>query len=158
MGFNAGHSHRKIHQVIEVTARTYTITPDQSGFTFIQNNVLGTEFTLPADTTEVGFHCKIVTKINIGIHGGLGRIFKITTGVDGQLMLGSVAIVGAGAKQDVFTANGSSHDNMLIDAPAEGGGPGMWFNCTLVGVDKWHIHGHAHVFGGAAPTNPWSNS
>ena len=158
MGFSAAPSHDRIHKVIEVTARTYTITPDQSGFTFIQNNVLGTEFTLPADTTEVGFHCKIVTKILVAPHGGLGRIFKITTGVDGQLMLGSVAIVGAGAKQDVFTANGSSHDNMLIDHPGEGGGAGMWFNCTLVGVDKWHIHGHAHVAGAGTPTNPWSNS
>ena len=157
MGFSPGYDHGNVHKVVEVTARTYTITPDQSGFTFIQNNVLGTEFTLPADTTEVGFHCKIVTKILIVPHGGLGRIFKITTGVDGQLMLGSVAIVGAAAKQDVFLPNGSSHDNIIRDALAEGGGPGQWFECTLVGVDKWLIHGHASIVGSGTPTSPWSN-
>jgi len=160
MGFSRGHDHGTIHKVIQVTAQTYTITPEQSGFTFVQNHGSGCTFTLPADTTEVGFHCKIVTAVNVAPAGG--KQIKITTAASDQLMLGSIASVGAAAKQDVFTANGSSDYNITIDAVTDGGGPGMWFECILVGVDKWLIHGHANLTapGGinATPTDPWSDS
>ena len=160
MGFSRGYDHGTIHKVIQVTAQTYTITPEQSGFTFVQNHGSGCAFTLPADTTEVGFHCKIVTAVNVA--AGSGKQIKITTAASDQLMLGSIASVGAAAKQDVFTANGSSDYNITIDATTDGGGPGMWFECILVGVDKWLIHGHANLTtpGGpnATPTDPWSDS
>jgi hypothetical protein len=117
---------------------------------------------LPADTTEVGFHCKIVTAVNVAINPVVPRIIKISTAASDQLMLGSIASVGAAAKQDVFIANGSSDYNITIDAGTEGGGPGMWFECILVGVDKWLIHGHANLTapGGptTTPTDPWSDS
>ena len=162
MGFSRGHDHGTIHKVIQVTATTYTITPDQSGFTFVQNSASGCTFTLPADTTEVGFHCKIVTAVNVPVNPAVPRIIKISTAASDQLMLGSIASVGAAAKQDVFIANGSSDYNITIDAANEGGGPGMWFECILVGVDKWLIHGHANLTtpGGpnATPTDPWSDS
>jgi len=160
MGFSRGHDHGTIHKVIQVTATTYTITPDQSGFTFVQNSANGCTFTLPADTTEVGFHCKIVTAVNVPMVGG--KQIKISTAGDGQLILGSIASVGVAAKQDVFIANGTSHDNIVIDHIAEGGGSGMWFDCLLVGVDKWLINGHAHITAPSgplsAPTSPWSES
>ena len=160
MGFSRGHDHGTIHKVIQVTAQTYTITPEQSGFTFVQNHGSGCTFTLPADTTEVGFHCKIVTAVNVVPIGGKKII--ITAAASDQLMLGSIASVSAGAKQDVFIANGSSDYNITIDAGSEGGGPGMWFECILVGVDKWLIHGHANLPapGGptSTPTDPWSDS
>ena len=161
MGFNDGKSHDKIHKVIRVTSYPYTITPDQSGFTFLSEapgggGTVDFKFILPADTTEVGFHCTIIRSTNHAIPIG-GRKFTISTAADGQLMLGAIATVGSAAKQDVFLPNGSSHDNILMDAAAEGGGPGMWFECILVGVDKWLIHGHGYVAGTGAPTNPWSN-
>ena len=160
MGFSRGYDHGIIHKVVEVTAQTYTITPEQSGFTFVQNHGSGCTFTLPADTTEVGFHCKIVTAVNVAPIGG--KQIKITTAASDQLMLGSIASVGAAAKQDVFTANGSSDYNITIDAGSEGGGSGMWFECILVGVDKWLIHGHANLTaaggGNATPADPWSDS
>jgi hypothetical protein len=157
MGFNGGHKHENVHKIIRVTTTPYTITPDQSGFTFISENPLTPTFILPEDTTGIGFHCTIINPINVNT-GVTGRHFKISTAGDGQLMLGAIATVGAGAKQDVFLPNGSSHDNILMDATAEGGGAGMWFECILVGVDKWLIHGHGMVGSSAAPTNPWSNS
>ncbi len=160
MGFSPGYDHGIIHKVVEVTAQTYTITPEQSGFTFVQNHGSGCTFTLPADTTEVGFHCKIVTAVNVAAGGG--KQIKITTAASDQLMLGSIASVSAGAKQDVFIANGSSDYNITIDAGSEGGGPGMWFECILVGVDKWLIHGHANLTApvgpNATPADPWSDS
>ena len=157
MGFNSAPSHNKVHKVIRVTTTPYTITPDQSGFTFLSEHPTTPVFTLPADTTEIGFHCTIINPVNVNT-GVTGRHFKITTAADGQLMLGAVATVSAGAKQDVFLPNGSSHDNILMDATAEGGGAGMWFECILVGVDKWIISGHGMVGSSAAPTSPWSNS
>ena len=160
MGFSGGYTHDAIHQVVEVTAQTYTITPEQSGFTFVQNHGSGCTFTLPADTTEVGFHCKIVTAVNVAAGGG--KQIKITTAASDQLMLGSIASVGAAARQDVFIANGSSDYNITIDAVTDGGGPGMWFECILVGVDKWLIHGHANLTAPSGPTStptdPWSDS
>ena len=158
MGFSRAYRHGEVHKVIRTLGLDvpYVITPDQSGYTFLSENPLTAEFVLPADTTEVGFHCTIINNPNIA-SGNPGRHFKISTAGDGQLMLGSVATVGAGAKQDVFIANGSSHDNIIMDAASEGGSSGMWFECTLVGVDKWLIHGHGYVAGTGAPTNPWTD-
>ena len=158
MGFSPGYDHGNVHKVISTLGLDvpYVITPDQSGYTFLSQHPLTAEFVLPADTTEIGFHCTIINVPNVST-GVSGRHFKISTAGDGQLMLGAIASVGGAAKQDVFIANGSSHDNIIMDAAAEGGGIGQWFECTLVGVDKWLIHGHGNIAGTAAPVDPWSN-
>jgi hypothetical protein len=151
-GFKASVTARDIHKVTEVTDATYAIGKAESGHILALNRPAGITLTLPADTLPVGWNIKMV------VLSTFTGTWKIAAAADGDLMFGAYQVVSVAHAQeaDVFTANGSSNDNIVIDADNKGRQAGSWFEFFLMGENEWIVRGETYCT--ATPTNGWSDT
>ena len=129
--FKHKESARDVHKVTEVTTATYSLTQEENGHILSIKMVVLTTFT---------------------------GTWKIASAADGDLMFGAYQVVSIAAAQeaDVFAADGTGNDNIVIDADNKGRQAGSWFEFFLMGENEWVVRGETYCT--ATPTTGWSDS
>jgi hypothetical protein len=158
MGFGRGSNFkgretaREVHKVTEVTTATYNLSQEENGHLLALNRAAGITINLPADTLPVGWKIKMVVLTTFT------GTWKIAAAADGDLMFGAYQVVSIAAAQeaDVFAANASSNDNIIIDADNKGRQAGSWLEFFLMGENEWVVRGETYCT--ATPTTGWSDS
>ena len=160
MGFGEGSNFKRketardVHKVTEVTTATYTLSVEENGHILALNRPAGITVTLPADTLPVGWNIKMV------VLSTFTGTWKVATADDGDpdLIFGSYMVVAdtAADEADVFAANGSSNDNIVLDSDAKGRFVGSWLEFFLMGEDEWVVRGE--TYGTGAPASGWSDT
>jgi hypothetical protein len=161
MGFHSALTYTGIHTVRKVTAATFTVTADMSGDILIVDRTSGEgnncTITLPStSTTEVGFQITIINKTQfyaagIGETNGVLTIAQESDGND--ILYGGVW--GASSQDNkpagFFENSADTKDIVLTGAH---GGPGTWFELTLLGTNAWSIIGTTVTSG--TPATPFA--
>ena len=150
--FKHKESARDVHKVTEVTTATYSLTQEENGHILALNRAGGITVNLPADTLPVGWSIKMVVLTTFT------GTWKIASAADGDLMFGAYQVVSIAAAQeaDVFAADGTGNDNIVIDADNKGRQAGSWLEFFLMGENEWVVRGETYCT--ATPTTGWADS
>lgn len=139
--------HREVitFSVAGVGTVNYQLTNEQSGALIIFNSTTGNLVTLPTPVKGVWFEFIV----QIARTGGSSVI--ITNDTTAESLIGSIisASETVGDGMDVFTANGSTHDQIAMNGTTTGGEVGTRFVLTALSSTQWLVKGTNQGSGGA---------
>lgn len=138
-------------QVIQSVGASRTLLPKESGAMCLFDVATGVAYTLPPAVEGMQFEFfATVSRTSTNAH-------KVTCASGdfllGVVMAGDASIATSG---DVFTADGSTHLGITLDADTEGGLIGTKFTVTAISSGQWIIEGL--VIGTGTMTTPFVTS
>lgn len=123
-------------QVIQSVGATRTLLPEESGALCMFDVATGLVYTLPAAVEGMEF------EFGYSVSRTSTNAYKIITASGdfllGAYMAGDPALTTSG---DVFTADGSTHVALTLDADTEGGIIGGLIRVTAISASQWYITG-----------------
>lgn len=118
------------------TGATRTLTADQSGARIFLNKADGVVVTLPATAVGLTFTFICSTAVT-------SNAYKLSTSVQNtEFFDGTInSLQDAAIASAVWTADGSTHDNMSMNGTTSGGLVGTEFSITCAAANKWTVNG-----------------
>lgn len=123
-------------QVIQSVGATRTLLPEESGALVLFDRATGIVYTLPP--AAEGMYFEFVYTVSRTSTNAYKIITASGDFLLGAYMAGDPAIATSG---DVFTADGSTHVALTLDADTEGGIVGGRIKCTAISGTQWYIEG-----------------
>lgn len=124
-------------QVIQAVGATRTLLPEESGSLVLFDVATGIVFTLPAAAEGMQF------TFGYTVSRTSTNAYKIIC-ASGDFLLGTYFALDPtiATSGDVFTADGSTHVALTLDADTEGGIIGGEIKVVAISSTQWYISGH----------------
>ncbi len=139
-------------QVIQSVGASRTLLPKESGALCLFDRAAGVVFTLPAPVEGMQFEFRMTASRTST------NAYKVITNAGTVFLIGTVFALDPtiATSGDVFTADGSTHIALLVDADTEGGIIGGCVVFTAISATQWSVEGN--VVGTGTMTTPFSTT
>lgn len=128
--------------ILHTTGATRTLTAAESGALVYLAKADGVVITLPATALGLTYDFIVNTSVT-------SNAYKLSTAVQGtEFFDGTInSLQDAAVASTVFTADGSTHDNVSMNGTTTGGLIGTWLKVTCTAANKWTVSGFNRASG-----------
>lgn len=126
-------------EILNATAATLTVTPDDSGKTIVLSRAAGIAITLPYPEVGLNYKFVVITSASTGSY-----VFTASSLTDNSLLFrGGVSLVDSDTSDaHTYTVADVANDNVIeLNGTTQGGLIGTWLKLKCLVAGKWEVSG-----------------